>query len=173
MKALRRGFMVALLIGSVGAWFVLRWFEQSYDRPFCRVEDGLYIGSSVQVPPPGTKAVVNLCGHEDSYHVEASLWEPIFEYGGKEPDLEWLGRVVEFIVQQRRAGRTVYVHCMAGMNRSGAVVTAYLMQEHGWSRDQALAFLQKKRSVVQPNPTLMRLLADWERALTAKQGMSP
>jgi protein-tyrosine phosphatase len=50
------------------------------------------------------------------------------------------------------------------MNRSAAVVTAYLMYEHGWGRDEALTFLQKKRDV-KPDPILMRLLADWEVAL--------
>jgi protein-tyrosine phosphatase len=51
------------------------------------------------------------------------------------------------------------------MNRSGAVVTAYLMREHGWGRDQALAFLQKQRPQVGPNPALMRLLDQWEQDL--------
>jgi protein-tyrosine phosphatase len=55
------------------------------------------------------------------------------------------------------------------MNRSGAVVTAYLMHEHGWGPDDALAFVQEKRPVVQPNPTLMRLLAEWENALKDKK----
>ena len=96
------------------------------------------------------------------------LWEPIFE-GGVEPSLEWLGRVVDFIATQRRAGWPTYVHCLAGMNRSGAVVTAYLMYEHGWGRDVALAYLQDKRPVVQPNPALMRLLADWEKTLKEKK----
>jgi len=72
---------------------------------------------------------------------------------------------VEFIDAQRRAGRTVYVHCAAGMNRSGAVVTAYLMQKHNWPRDRALAFVQSKRSQIQPNPRLMRLLSEWEQVL--------
>jgi hypothetical protein len=168
MKTLRRGLLIALLLGFVGVWLWLLWLASSYDRPYCRVDDGLYIGSSVNQPPPGTKAVVNLCGREDPYSVEASLWEPVFE-SGKEPSLEWLSRVVEFIATQRRAGRTTYVHCLAGMNRSGAAVTAYLMQEHGWSRDEALAYLQKKRPQVQPNSTLMRLLAEWENALKEKE----
>jgi protein-tyrosine phosphatase len=89
----------------------------------------------------------------------------VFE-AGKEPSLEWLQRVVEFIAAQRKASRQVFVHCSAGMNRSAAAVTAYLMYEHGWRRDQALKFVQGKRGVVQPNPTLMRLLSEWEVALS-------
>ena len=48
---------------------------------------------------------------------------------------------------------------------SGMVVTAYLMHEHGWPRDQALAFAQSKRPQFSPNPTLMRFLLEWEQAL--------
>ena len=58
---------------------------------------------------------------------------------------------------------------MAGMNRSGAAVTAYLMYEHGWGRDEALAFLRGRRPQVQPNPTLMRLLAEWEEELADRR----
>jgi hypothetical protein len=164
MKAVRKGLLVVALLACVGAWLWLRWLEGRYDRPYCRIEDGLYVGRAVEHPPSGTEAVVNLCGREDPYEVKASLWEPVFE-AGREPDLGWLRRVVAFIDEQRRAGRTTYVHCLAGMNRSGAAVTAYLMYEHGWDRDQALAFVRDRRPQIQPNPMLMRLLADWEQAL--------
>ena len=104
-----------------------------------------------------------MCGRKDPYPAEASLWEPLCE-GGREPDLAWLRRVVAFIAAQRRAGRTTYVHCMAGMNRSAAVVAAYLIDEHGGSRDKALSFLKEERPIVQLNPSLTQLLANWEHA---------
>lgn len=168
MNALRRTLILLLVAGSLAVWFWPRGLEQAYEQPFSLVDDGLYIGSSVNQPPPGTKAVVNLCGREDPYQTEASRWTPVLE-GGKEPSLDWLRETVEFIAAQRNAGRPTYVHCLAGMNRSGAVVAAYLMFEHGWGRDEALRFLQSKREVVQPNPTLMRLLAEWETALRGKR----
>jgi hypothetical protein len=160
----RRKWLVALLLACLGAWLALLWLEGSYDQPYTRIEEGLYLGGSVERPPRGTRAVVNLCSQEDPYRVEACLWEPIFD-GKNEPSLEWLRRVVEFIDAQRRAGRTTYVHCLAGVNRSGAAVAAYLMYRHGWRRERALEFVRSKRPQVQPNPTLMRLLAEWERAL--------
>jgi hypothetical protein len=169
MKKLRVWLLFATLLICAGAWLWLRWLGESYDRPYCRVEDGLYVGSAVTEPPPGTAAVVNLCGRQDNYEVEAALWEPVFE-AGREPDLDWLRRVVGFIDEQRRAGRTTYVHCLAGMNRSGAAVTAYLMHKNGWGRDEALAFVQSRRPQIQPNPELMRLLAEWERVLKERPG---
>ena len=165
MKTLRRCLLLALLLGGVGAWVGLRWLARSYEEePFSRIEDGLYLGTAVPQPPPGTRAVVNLCGYKDPYPVDAALWEPILE-GGDDPTVEWLRRVVEFIAAQRRAGLTTYVHCRAGMNRSGMVMTAYLMRERHWGRDRALAFVQSKRPQVLPNPALMRLLAEWEQVL--------
>jgi hypothetical protein len=44
------------------------------------------------------------------------------------------------------------------------------MQEHGWGREEALAFLQQRRPVVQPNPILMRLLLEWEQSLKPEPG---
>jgi hypothetical protein len=163
---LRRRLLVAVLLICLAAWLGLLWLEDSYrERPYARIEEGLYLGESVSKPPPGTRAVVNLCGREDPYAVEALLWEPILEARKPEPDLEWLRRVVGFIADQRRAGRTTYVHCLAGVNRSAMVVTAYLMAEHGWGRDEALAFVRLRRPQARPNPALMRLLEEWEQTL--------
>jgi len=160
----RRRFLVFALLGCVAAWLGLLWVESSSgDEPYSSIEDGLYVGGSVPKPPRGTKAVVNLCDREDPYQVDHLLWEPID--GGQAPSIEWLRQVVEFIDTQRRKGHTTYVHCLAGMNRSGMVVTAYLMYEHGWTREQALTFARSKRPQIQPNPAMMRLLAEWERTL--------
>lgn len=172
-KRSRLGILGAVLLVAAGAWIGLVAMERSsYDRPYSRVEDGLWIGRAVSRPPAGTRAVVNLCRREDPYKLEASLWEPVME-AGKDPDLAWLGRVVGFIDTQRRAGQPTYVHCLAGMNRSGTAVAAYLMYEHRWGRDEAVAFLRKKRPQVQPHPTMMSLLAEWEQSLGKGQSPEP
>jgi protein-tyrosine phosphatase len=169
MKKYRYLLFAIPLLAGIGVWLWLSWLERSYrDAPYSLIEDGLYVGSSVDAPPPGTKALLNLCGRKDAYKVDALLWEPILE-GGKDPDVAWLRRMVEFIDEHQRAGRTTFVHCMAGMNRSGMVVTAYLMSRHNWGRDQALKFVQSKRPQIQPNPSLMRLLAEWEKELNKKR----
>jgi hypothetical protein len=133
------------------------------EEPYSLIEDRLYVGGATDRPPPGTGAVLNLCDRPDTYSVDSSLWEPID--GSDPPGLEWLRRVVAFIDGGRRAGVTTYVHCLAGMNRSGMVVTAYLMHERHWTRDQALAFVQSRRPEVQPNPAFLRFLGEWEETL--------
>jgi protein-tyrosine phosphatase len=72
---------------------------------------------------------------------------------------------VDFIDSHRQNGRTVFVHCRNGVSRSGMVVVAYLMWEHGWTRDDALKFAREKRPIVRPNTAFMDQLADWEKVL--------
>jgi hypothetical protein len=151
-------------LACLGAWAGRLWLESlAGDAPYAAIEDDLYVGAAVRQPPLGTEAVVNLCTQKDRYQVDHALWAP-FD-GGQTLSLDELRRIVDFIAEQRRAGRRTYVHCLAGMNRSGMVITAYLMAEHGWGRDRALAFARSKRPQLQPNPPLMRLLHEWERAL--------
>jgi protein-tyrosine phosphatase len=95
--------------------------------------------------------------------VAAHRWEPIPD-AEPAPNLDWLRRQVGFIEEQRQAGRAVFVHCRNGVSRSGMVVVAYLMAQHGWSRDEALTFVRSKRDVARPNPAFMRLLKEWERS---------
>jgi hypothetical protein len=157
--------LVLALLASVGVWLWLSAVADSYrEEPYTLIEDGLYVGASVHDPPPGTKAVLNLCDRRDPYQVDAALWEPIPD-GGKAPDLEWLRRVVKFVGDQRQAGAVVYVHCAAGVSRSGFVATAFVMAEHGWSRDRALGFVRARRPQVRPNPYFLKRLAEWEQAL--------
>jgi hypothetical protein len=104
VKKLRLLVLTGLLLGCVAAWLWLAWLDRSgREEPYSLVEDGLYVGRAVPEPPPGTRAVVNLCDAEDRYSVEATLWEPILD-DNNAPDLDWLRRVVEFVADRRRAG---------------------------------------------------------------------
>ena len=44
---------------------------------------------------------------------------------------------VAFVEAEREAGRPVYVHCRAGISRSGMVVVASLMSRNGWLATRA------------------------------------
>lgn len=49
-------------------------------------------------------------------------------------------------------GQTVLIHCTAGISRSATIVCMYLMRTYGLTMPQALKYIQKKRSVANPNP---------------------
>jgi hypothetical protein len=134
---------------------------------YSRVGDRLYMGGLVTVPPPGTRAVLNLCETPDPYQADDHFWEPIAD-AEPAPDLDWLRRMVEWVDARQRAGVTTYVHCRNGVSRSGMVVVAYEMSRNGWPRDRALEHVRSKRPEVRPNPAFMERLAEWERWLAGR-----
>ena len=155
-------FAMVALVAVAMARLASEWY--SHEPPnYSRIDDGLWLGGFVDEPPPGCSAVLNLCEAEDSYRAEAHDWSPIRD-AEPAPSLDWLSERVRFIETQRAAGRGVYVHCMAGVSRSGMVVTAYLMRREGWTRDRAIGFLRTRRPSVRPNPAFMELLLEWEKA---------
>jgi hypothetical protein len=154
---------VAAGLAVIGIYLVADWLGREPPN-YSRIEDGLYLGGHVGEPPRNTEAVLNLCETEDPYRAAAHRWEPIHD-GEPVPSLDWLRQQVEFIAAERKAGRVVFVHCRNGVSRSGMVVTAYLMAEHGWSRDQALAVVRSRRDIVRPNPAFTGLLLEWEDSL--------
>jgi hypothetical protein len=168
MKLRRLLPLVVLFAGFGVAWLVLLVVARLYEdegENYSLIEPGLYMGGDVARPPRGTQAVLNLCEKEDPYSVEVALWEPIRD-AEPAPDLAWLRRMVEFIDANRSDGKTTFVHCRNGVSRSGLVVVAYVMMKNGWSRDRALEFVRAGRPIARPNPAFMRLLLEWERAVT-------
>ncbi|HET6247696.1 MAG TPA: dual specificity protein phosphatase family protein [Tepidisphaeraceae bacterium] len=119
-------------------------------------------------PPPGTKAVLNLCESADPYRVEFHRWDAIPD-AAPAPSIEWLARQVTFVEAQRQAGHGVYIHCAGGISRAGLVTAAYLMRRQGWSRDETIRYLRTKRPGVSPNPAFMALLSEWQNAVKHPQ----
>jgi dual specificity phosphatase 12 len=60
----------------------------------------------------------------------------------------WSFEIVTKLMREYSAGRTVLVHCHAGVQRSAAVVTMFLMAVQRITPDEAMAFLRTKRPVV-------------------------
>lgn len=58
--------------------------------------------------------------------------------------------IVEAVTFMRsciKSGTAVYVHCNGGRGRSAVCVICYLIQEHGWSPDEAFEFVKGKRKI--------------------------
>lgn len=74
---------------------------------------------------------------------------------------EWIHEAVK----QPRA--RVLVHCQAGASRSPTVVCAYLIRYYGASVEEALGFINRRRTVV-PNEGFMKQLEQYASSLRRK-----
>lgn len=161
------GPLVLLAALAYGAceWVVRRSHDEVYpDDNWSQIEDGLFLGGMISRPPPGTRAVLNVCETRDRYGADAYEWHAIPD-GPPGPGLAWLRERVAFVDAQRRTGRSVYVHCRAGVSRSPMVVAAYLMQRDGLTRDAALEAIALKRPRIGPAQAFLDLLAEHEADL--------
>lgn len=83
--------------------------------------------------------------------------------------LRHLPVVVVIIDDVLKYGHGVLVHCRAGMQRSAAVVAAYLMWKKGMTADQAFEYINsRKHETFWPVPTFERALRAWEAQLRTR-----
>jgi predicted protein tyrosine phosphatase len=170
MKRFRVRWIVIILV-ALAVGLGVRFFLEPGPEPgnITLIEPGFYMGGCRALVPSGVRAVLNLSMNADTNSAEVSRWEPI-EDGEPVPTVAWLRSQVEFIDQQRKVGRAVFVHCDAGVSRSGLVSAAYFMWRDHLKREDALAFLRRRRPEVKPNPAFMNLLAEWETSLGLSAG---
>ena len=92
----------------------------------------------------GISALLNLRIEWDdrwmNIHAPHYLWLPAID--GTPPVYEQLVRGAQFIQTQVEAGRSIYVHCAAGLGRGPTMVTAYLVAQ-GLSVGEAIAFIPR------------------------------
>ena len=60
---------------------------------------------------------------------------------------EWAPEVIVKLMREYRAGKTILVHCFAGMQRSAAVVALFLIATTGRPSADVIAFIREKRPV--------------------------
>lgn len=126
---------------------------------FDRVTETLYLGSRIaslddyhRLRAQGVRACVDM-KHEgaDPWTFEAFLWLPTIDH--EAPSQAHLHMGIGFLRQCERARLPVFVHCLAGVGRSAALVLAYLLagSHKGQDPRDALAFVCARRSVANPS----------------------
>lgn len=161
-----------IAIAGVG-WYVADRYEASTheevypESNYTAIEDGLLIGGMLSKLPPGVGVVLNVGETKDRFEAKVHRWEPMADLGPP-PSIDWFRDQIEFVHRHRQEGTPVLVHCRAGVNRSVAVVAAYLMWRDGLMADQAIERIREKRSRAWPFEVYRRFLLDWEKALENK-----
>jgi atypical dual specificity phosphatase len=100
-------------------------------------------------------------------HGIASRRIPVPDYGAPTP--EQLGGAIAWMREQIAEGKTVYVHCRAGIGRSATVVAAFLASENGWSAEQAWDYLHGRRPIVDQTESQRAALEGWAKAEKARR----
>lgn len=60
----------------------------------------------------------------------------------------YLSKITEYIHNNLRQGRRVFVHCFAGKQRSASVVIAYIMRYYKLDLNKAIELVKSKRMII-------------------------
>jgi protein-tyrosine phosphatase len=128
------------------------------------IEDGVFVGGATGMPE--VHAYLNLQAERPQVLMSAkcNLWMPIRDSSEQIIGNDFLGLSIGFIEQCRTFEWTILIGCAAGISRSGMVVMAYVMKEHGFSVEDAWDYVNAKRPIC-PNPGFIDALIGWEEYL--------
>ncbi|XP_066574741.1 protein phosphatase Slingshot homolog 3 [Amia ocellicauda] len=145
------------------------------DKP-SKIFDYLYLGSEwnaanfEELQKNGVGYILNVTREIDNFFPESFKYLNIRVYDLESTDLlsHW-NTTFNFIHTARQHGGRVLVHCKMGVSRSASTVVAFVMKQRGWSLQRALAHVQQRRPVAQPNPGFLRQLHTYSGILQASQ----
>jgi diacylglycerol kinase (ATP) len=143
--------------------------------PMQRVSKGLYLGARLtktdmpQVHQQQITAVLDvtaefaaldgLCQLEGMYYLNI----PVLDHAI--PTLAQLQHAVQWLKQQRAAGRKVLVHCALGRGRSVLVLAAFLLSRHNsHNAEQALALIKQVRHTARLNKRQLAALRQFTQS---------
>jgi atypical dual specificity phosphatase len=110
----------------------------------------------------GIGAVINLCAERQddlsrlSQAQMTSLWLPVIDTCA--PTLAQITQGIEWIEQQLHSGRTIYIHCAAGVGRSATMLACWYMYAWGMGVQDILLFLKARHPQISPTRRQMRQL---------------
>lgn len=125
-------------------------------------------GDADELLKANIKVVLSLCSE-----LEATLPEDITEnfkclrlvlpdrYYKEQITVEQLTEAVALVREQIENGLPVYVHCLAGIERSPTVCIAYLCKYHNMELWEALNWLKQVHPPAQPNASGLRAIREF------------
>lgn len=150
-------------------WFV---FDLEPDVQVAEILPGLTMGSQDAaasldlLQQSGVTHVINLASFVDNFFEGTFVYKKIDARDIPEFQISsHFEETNDFIASAIYAKGVVFVHCNAGISRSGSVVLAYVMKTQKMSFDFAFEFVRSKRPVVRPNPGFVKQLKEYEKTL--------
>jgi atypical dual specificity phosphatase len=110
----------------------------------------------------GIGAVMNLCAErqDDLYRLSQaqmeSLWLPVIDMCA--PTLKQITLGIEWIEQQLHSGRSIYIHCAAGVGRSATMLACWYIYAQRISVHDVLLFLKTRHPQIAPTRRQVRQL---------------
>jgi len=119
----------------------------------------------------GIGAVMNLCAErqDDLYRLAEArmeyLWLPVIDTCA--PTFEQIFHGMQWIERQLRAGRSMYIHCAAGIGRSATMLACWYIYSRGMSVHEALRFLKARHPQVALTRRQLRRLHEFTDSLSS------
>lgn len=86
---------------------------------------------------------------------------------------QYFSEAINFIECAHKTNGKVLVHCQAGVSRSPAIVTAYLIATTCKSLTEAFTIVKDRRPIVAPNINFMGQLLEFEQQSVSSSGLCP
>jgi atypical dual specificity phosphatase len=126
----------------------------------------------------GVGAVVNLCAErqDDQLRLRRTrmeyLWLPVID--ASPPTLEQIRCGLTWIERQMYAGRTVYIHCAAGVGRSATLLACWYVYASDMGVPHVLRFIKARRPQVTLTRRQVRRVHEFATFLLPEaRGLSP
>lgn len=78
----------------------------------------------------------------------------------------WSFEIVYKLIKEYNSGKTILVHCAAGMQRSAAVTAMFLIATQGMKWEEALQFIRQRRPIAfYPSANFLKAIQGFEKTL--------
>jgi dual specificity phosphatase 12 len=134
-------------------------FMASFLTPMHKIDNNLYLGGLMAannyslLTQNGIRSIVQALSKNTPV-----TKHPGFNYHVLELDdapsaniAQFIPEAIKFIDRELMSGKTVLIHCAAGISRSSSVAVAYFMVKYNFTYDEALAKVRKGRGCACPN----------------------
>ena len=120
-----------------------------------QIIDNIYLGNLLAakdietLKSKGIKKILSIMDEETPKYESSDFIHKkvnVEDYNGQNI-IQYFGECLNFMKGEEK----ILVHCMAGASRSATIVIAYLMWTKKMNDTDAIKFIQKKRSAVNPN----------------------